>query len=375
MKKCIFYLPYKLDENGAGARMIRPRKMIEAFKSIGYEVASITGTSSERRPLIKEIKRRIKRGEQFDFMYTESSTEPTLLTDPSHLPTHPFLDFGFFKFIKNSGIPIGLFYCDIYWKFDSYGKELAAWKRNAAILNYKYDIAQYKRLLSKLYVADLRVCSYIGEEALARRAVELPPGADNLQIEQKNLAASRDFTKEPLSIFYVGGLGGHYRILELVKAVAQIRKTKLVICCREKEWEKERDSIIPFLCERIRVIHKTSGELEPFYGEADVCSLLFRNDVYIQMAKPFKAYEYLAHEIPVLATKGTSIGNFVEENDIGWSIPFDAGAIASTIESIVNDPKEWERKSRNCEIAKHKNLWTNRAQTVVSSLINSIQEL
>ena len=97
MKKCIFYLPYKLDEDAMGARMMRPRKMIQAFTDIGYEVAIITGTSLERRPLIRKIKNKIKEGERFDFMYTEAHTEPTLLTDPHHLPTHPFLDFGFFK--------------------------------------------------------------------------------------------------------------------------------------------------------------------------------------------------------------------------------------------------------------------------------------
>ena len=36
MRKCIFYLPYRL-EQGSGARMVRPRKMVEAFRAVGYE--------------------------------------------------------------------------------------------------------------------------------------------------------------------------------------------------------------------------------------------------------------------------------------------------------------------------------------------------
>ena len=93
-KRCIFYLPYKMDEIGNGARMVRPLKMINAFKNIGYEVFVIQGYSSERKKLIKRLKQNISSGIKYDFMYTESSTEPTLLTNPNHYPTHPFMDFS-----------------------------------------------------------------------------------------------------------------------------------------------------------------------------------------------------------------------------------------------------------------------------------------
>ena len=106
MKQCIFYLPYKLEEHGAGARMMRPRKMAQAFRDIGYEVAMISGVSSSRRKQIHDVKKRIAAGEKFDFLYMEASTEPTLLTDPGHLPTHPFLDYGFLEYVrKHESIP------------------------------------------------------------------------------------------------------------------------------------------------------------------------------------------------------------------------------------------------------------------------------
>ena len=146
MQKCIFYLPYKLEPHGLGARMLRPRKMIKAFREIGYEVFVISGFSGERKKRIQEIKNRISNGEKYDFMYTESSTMPTLLTDPHHFPLHPFFDFDFFEYIKSQGIKIGLFYCDIYWKFDTYGTDLPWWKKQAALKCYGYDIAQYKKL-------------------------------------------------------------------------------------------------------------------------------------------------------------------------------------------------------------------------------------
>ena len=185
-KRCIFYLPYKLDADGKGARMLRPRKMIQAFEDIGYKVSVIEGVSSVRRKKIKEIKRKIRHGQKYDFMYTESHTEPTLLTDPNHLPTHPFLDYGFFSFVRKHGIKIGLFYCDIYWKFDNYGLELPKWKKQGALWSYRYDIRQYKKYLSKFYIADRKICSYLKEDKLTAIARELPPGAENISVPRRS---------------------------------------------------------------------------------------------------------------------------------------------------------------------------------------------
>ena len=144
--------------------------------------------------------------------------------------------------------------------------------------------------------------------------------------------------------------------------------TRLILCCREAEWAKERESLEPYLCDRIEVIHKSSDELEPYYKEADICSLLFKTDKYRELAKPFKAYEYLAHEIPSLSTKGTAIGSFVEENGIGWNIDFNAGKIAETLKSVIDDPKELEEKRYNCRRVKAENLWTSRARQVAGDL-------
>ncbi|MBR5960531.1 MAG: glycosyltransferase [Clostridia bacterium] len=371
MKKCIFYLPYKLDEQGMGARMLRPRKMIKAFEDIGYDVFVITGVSSSRRVLIKELKQKIKSGEKYDFMYTESHTEPTLLTNPNHLPTHPFLDFSFFHYIRSCGIPIGLFYCDIYWKFEAYGAELSILKKQAALLCYRYDIHQYKKYLNRFYVPDMKICSYLNEEKLTAIAGELPPGADPIEVSGQLTDQHRDFDKKPLTLFYVGGIGFQYQIVDLIKAIRKTEKTRMTLCCREKEWEKEKDTYEPYMCDRIQVIHKTSNELTPYYLEADICSLLFKKDVYRELAKPFKAYEYLANEKPVLSTIGTAIGRFVEENDIGWNIEFNADTIAEALKSIIKDPSILDKKRRNCAETKKKNLWTSRAEQVVQDLHGS----
>ena len=348
--------------------MLRPRKMIQAFKDIGYDVFVVQGTSAERKPLINELKKSIESGEKYDFMYAEASTMPTLLTDPGHLPLHPLMDYGFFGFLKKHGIRIGLFYCDVYWKFPDYAGAVKSWKRKIALLCYKYDIKQYRKYLDRFYVADMRVCGYLGDEALKSISSELPPGAEDLEVFRSDTCP--DFRTRPLRIFYVGGIGNHYQILELVRAVYETENTELTICCREKEWSLEKHKYEPYLCDRIEIVHKSGDELEQYYSSVDICSLVFGRSVYMDMAKPFKAYEYLAHEIPVISTAGSGIGQLVEENDIGWNVNFDHREVSEVFRKIIDDPGILKEKKANCARAKKINLWTVRAQQVANDLSN-----
>ncbi len=98
--------------------------MMEAFRSLGIEVDVVSGYSSERAAAISRIERGLRQGVHYAFMYGESSTEPTLLTDRHHLPLHPTLDFGFFARLKARAVPLGVFYRDIYWRFPGYGTAL-----------------------------------------------------------------------------------------------------------------------------------------------------------------------------------------------------------------------------------------------------------
>lgn len=79
-------------------------KMIEAFKECGYEVVVVEGYGKERKRQIKEIKSNILKGVKYDFLYSESSTMPTLLTEKNHLPLYPFLVFHFLRFARNMGL-------------------------------------------------------------------------------------------------------------------------------------------------------------------------------------------------------------------------------------------------------------------------------
>ena len=114
-KYCIFHVPNYISQEAKVGSQVRPKKMIEAFKSLGYQVDVVMGYGKERKKQIKIIKKNIKKGYRYDFLYSESSTMPTLLTEKNHIPIYPVLDFGFMNFCKKQGLKIGLFYsCLLY---------------------------------------------------------------------------------------------------------------------------------------------------------------------------------------------------------------------------------------------------------------------
>ena len=105
-KRIIFHIPFKIDKKRLSGTNIRPVKLLNAFKELGYTVDFISGYGEERKKTIEQIKQNIKNGIKYEFLYSESSTMPTLLTEKNHFPRYPFLDFNFFKFCKNNGIKI-----------------------------------------------------------------------------------------------------------------------------------------------------------------------------------------------------------------------------------------------------------------------------
>ncbi len=78
MKKIIFHLPMEIDKNRPSGSQIRPLKILQAFKNIGYKVDIVMGDVKTRKRQIKKIKRNISNGVKYDFLYSESSTMPTV---------------------------------------------------------------------------------------------------------------------------------------------------------------------------------------------------------------------------------------------------------------------------------------------------------
>lgn len=361
----IFHHPLPLEPNAKSASGIRPLRMLTAFKELGHNVELVTGFSSERKQAISNIKAKISKGYRYDFIYSESSTMPTILTDPHHLPLHPLLDYHFFKFCNKKDIPIGLFYRDIYWLFDDYGKGLSPLKKVVAKFAYRFDLWVYRRTLDKLYLPSLEMGAYISRVSKDIMA-PLPPG----HAVKKVSATKRDNNKsDNLRLFYVGGMSNYYQFHKLFKVLTEMPQVELTVCTREAEWLASRD-YYPEITPNIRIIHETGEAMEEYLKESDIAVLFVKPQEYRDFASPVKLYEYLGFNKPVLASEGTLAGKFVKDNQIGWTLPYEEEALTQLLKRLLVDSTELIQLKGNTASVARCHSWQSRARQVVQDLIH-----
>lgn len=363
MKRMIFHIPNYLDPNIHSGSQIRPRKMIQAFKDIGYEVDVVSGYVHERRNSIYTIKKNIKSGIKYEFLYSESSTVATALTEKHHLPIAPFLDFNFFSFCKKNGIRIGLFYRDIYWIFDSYKNSMSYFKYKFAVSFYKFDLIYYSKFVDILYLPSRQMFDYIPFPSSFTKSVNaLPPGiAMYKNVKSKNAL---------LSFIYVGGLSDLYDLTLFTKTISLHKDVKFTLCTRENEWQKEKNKYINYM-HTLTVVHKNSDELASMYEANDIAIYFVKPDILWSFALGIKLFEYIAHKKPIIAIENTAVGDFVKKNDIGWVIEYNKDQLDALVNCINNDRTLIDEKIENMEAIISKNTWKARAEQVKQELINA----
>lgn len=355
--RIIFHIPIRIDRTDPSASQIRPQKLMAAFTELGYEVDVVEGCAAERRRRIAAIKRNIRQGVRYEFLYSESSTMPTLLTGRHHLPTHPFLDFGFFRFCKRHGIPIGLFYRDIYWRFINKGANL---KQRVAALFYRYDLMQYRRLLSVLFLPTLRMQRYVPGQFRCQ-VMELPSGCPYKPLDRKGHQGL-------IELFYVGGVGGDYDLRSLVRAVADLDGIHLTLCCRLYDWELVRDDYQPLLNEHVTVVHESGEALMKRYAGADLFAMMFTPSEYRGFAAPYKLFEALGYGIPVLTTEHTWAGDYVQQAGVGCVCSNDEAAMKEILLDLLQHRERIEEWRVRIPKVAQENTWQARCRQIAQSL-------
>lgn len=358
----IFHVPFRLNPEATSASGIRPVQMLKAFNEIGYTVDIVDGTSAQRKKAIKQVKDKIRNGKQYDFTYSECSTMPTLLTDPHHLPLAPFVDFSFFSFLRKHTIPIGLFYRDIYWLFEEYKESIPLWKVYFAKIFYRYDLFKYRSLLNIIYLPSRKMAEHI--PIIDTRICEpLPPGHTGL------VAAKRDLAPNRLNLLYIGGLGPNYKMHDLFKALEDCPDIHLTLCTRETEWLAVKDEYCPdTIPDNIHIVHKSGAALVDLYMKTDIALLLVSPMIWRDFAAPVKLYEYIGYGTPVISSEGTLVGNFVEDNKIGWTIPYDVSSIKELLTKLQRDKSLIEPETEAIRTIAAKHSWQTRARKVAHDL-------
>ena len=359
MKKIIIHFPFKIDRTRAAASQLRPIKIIETFKSLGYDVALVEGYGKERKQQIRQIKDRIKSGDKFDFVYSECNTTPTLLTEKHHYPTYPFLDFSFFNFCKKHGIKIGLFYRDIYWCFpeNNHGiiRKIMKWF-------YLYDLHEYNKYVSTLFVPSFEMVGHVPVK-LDMSVSELYPGCEKLATKEKSRG-----DRNQVNILYVGGVGHHYDVSMMMEVVKNCPALHLTICCRPDDWDAVKDEYKNLMSDNISVVHKSGSELNDLYANADLFCLFVKPDKYREFAVPFKLFETVGYGCPIIASEGTWVAKFVNQNKIGFSCNYDKKSLGNLLDHISSHPDDLLEVQDNIIRIADDNTWEARCKKIVSEL-------
>ncbi|SDD94598.1 glycosyltransferase [Riemerella columbipharyngis] len=360
-KRMIFHIPNSIDKEQKSGSQIRPMKLLQAFRNIGYTVDAVMGTVRERKKQIKEIKKNIKQGIQYDFLYSESSTMPTALTESHHLPIAPFLDFSFFSYCKKNSIKIGLFYRDIYWNFNEYYDKSSLLKR-IAFLFYKFDLLHYNKILDVFYLPSIEMYKYIPIE-LDGKVLALPPAVDTKVL---TVNTQRCFS-ENISFIYVGGIGKVYDLSLFFDTVLDFQNFKINICTRKNEWDSCYYKYSKY--EKKYEINHVSGDgLSSIYKKSDIAVYFLKPDRLWDFAIGIKLFEYMAYRKPIIAVKGTAVGNFVESNDIGWVINYTKEDLEKLLRYLTNNRDEINKKIENIEKIILNHTWEARARQVEKDL-------
>lgn len=358
MKKMIFHIPMQIDINLHSGSQIRPQKMIQAFKDIGYDVDVVMGYVKERKNQIKQIKQNIKDGIKYDFLYSESSTMPTALTEKHHLPISPCLDFNFFRFCKGHGIKIGLFYRDVYWIFEEYKKQVPFFKRKFVEFFYRNDLKNYSKYLDVFYLPSEAMFEYVPMN-FPKGVISLPPAIEKKRFLEK-------IGSNNLKFIYVGGLGDLYDLRLFAQVTSTFKDIQFNLCTRKNEWDKNKKEYMDY--DSIIVHHKNGDALSSIYENSDIAIYFMKPHALWEFAVGIKLFEYISYKKPIIAVKNTAVGEFVEKYNIGWVINYDKNGLRNLIINLQDNPSQIDDKIKNIEKIIPQHTWEARALQVAEEL-------
>ena len=356
----IFHVAFRLNPEPRKASELRPLRMRQAFEKLGYEVLEVSGTHPERRDRMRELRRRIEQGLRVDFVYSEASTAPTGIGEPVTPATSLTRDIAFLRFCERRGIPVGLFYRDIYWCFPIYEESVKRPLSTVLRALFRWDLRRYRRAGFRIYLPSMKMAGHL-PIVDRERLRALPPGGDPHDVSAT--------PPEPrLRLLYVGGLGSNYRLHRTVAEIAGRDDVELTLCVPEAQWLDRRAEYENLLAPNIRLVHRSGPELQELYERTDACMLAVEPIDYWSFAAPVKLFEYISYGKPIIASNGSFSGEFVSEHGLGWSVDYGSGQLGELLGGLAEDRSEFDRIAEHVRAVRSQHTWVARAAEVAEDL-------
>lgn len=361
----LVYYPFSLAQKVDSASKSRPIEMIRAFEEWGEQegirVITITGDSKERAQQFDRLR---KSGDLDDllFCYMENQTIPLWLTDSGHIPKQPLIDLKLFRFLKSKEVPIGVFYRDVYWKFDEI-YPLKGVKKAIMKMIYRLEERLYQTYAKVIFLPSEPMFPYIN---IQKPKVALPPGGKNVIIQK------RPSENQTLRGIYVGGIREDTGIPILIKAMEQVQEQKLpfslTIVCREQEYRSLSEDLRERISNlHVNVKHISGFELQEEYQSADVGFIPFIPNKYNDFAVAFKLFEYLSNEVPIIATECKAQTQIIQSGPYGVICKPDVDDLVEAIQTMIDQHPKYVEEIKRSFAERHS--WIARVKTVSQELL------
>lgn len=367
MKSVLLYYPFQLADNANSGSKLRPKKIHSAFiewgETNGVEILLLSGHSKERETLFSEWKSDGKLDDLL-FCYMENQTIPFWLTDPKHIPQKPFIDSKVMKFLKSKNIPVGVFYRDVYWKFD----ELYPLKGIKKIIMqsiYKQEEKFYGKYCDVIFLPSDAMGKYVN---IPKRMVALPPGGTPMDIQIET-----DLTVGPSRGLYVGGINNEDYGLFLLLDALEIANKHTMVCnltvvCREEEYNHLPDEKKKRLSDlHITIKHISGNALNELYKGMDFAFIPRYKSTYNDFSVPVKLVEYLSNGLPVVATHCEAQRDIIESDQYGLICEDNPASMAMAVSKMSETYLEYRTNIKKTFIEKHS--WLARVEKIKESLL------
>lgn len=359
---CIFHHPFPIQSGGTSGSRVRPYQMISAFRELGYEVRIISGYARERSLQVARLRQDLTNGQRFDFAYSESHTSPMQLTDPNHLPLRPFVEHRFFHMLKRSNVPVGLFYRDVYWRFDQFKVAYPTPKWQVMTHFYRKEWGLIRKYVDHLFLPSMRMATALPTSWPSSSITPLPPGIIT-QPPRNNATPAID---KRLRLIYVGGVTPPlYDLTPLIDSVHDLPDVHLTICCRPDEWQKVASHYRS--ASNVQIVHFSGKQLASLYSTSDLAVIAREPHPYLDFAMPVKVFEALAHGLPLVVLGQSETARFVKQENVGWvvdSIP----ALRSFLDTLRSNRSALESMYERIPMVQQRHTWAARAQLVANIL-------
>lgn len=259
----------------------------------------------------------------------------------------PFL--GIYKELKKNKIPYVIIPHGCLTKEAQRKKRLKKIVGNLLLFNPFIKNAKAIQCLSE---REMRSTCFCKKKFVGTNGIELP----NKQKET--------FNENKIKILYIGRLEWHIKGIDLM--IKAVRLSREVFKKNNAKLYIYGPDILGRYAFVENLIKENSVEdlielNHEIVGENKINELL-NADIFIQTSRsegmPMGILETLSYGLPCLVTRGTTLGELIEENNAGWMAETNVESIAKTLEKAFLDRENWQEKSQNAiKLIKENFLW------------------